>query len=185
MLTPVAIQSTSDEPRSAGRVAPVQRSSGAWVGRKMSRASLSAMVMVNGGTYLVDLGPHHTLRFHTVQKNKTCSCGMERCNAVKAVEAYLKGGGQRAADTNSHQPPASCPICGAPIRVEGTGWRCTRDRTHYWLFRVQRLRASRERYLNSLSADERRYWDEILRAFDSNERAQFLAAHALTYPAES
>ncbi len=155
------------------------------MGRKASRASSSAMVMVNGGTYLVDLGPHHTLRFHTVQKDKTCSCSIARCNAVKAVEAYLKGGGQRAADMNSYRPPASCPICGAPIRVEGTGWRCTRDGTHYWLYRAQRLRASREQYLNSLSADERRYRDEILQAFDPNERAQFLATHALTYPAGS
>jgi hypothetical protein len=152
---------------------------------RASCASSSAMVMVNGGTYLVDLGAHHTLRFHTVQKDKTCSCGLARCNAVKAVEAYLKGGGQRAADTNSHLPPASCPICGAAIKVEGTGWRCTRDGTHYWLYRTQRLRAAREQYLNGLSVDERRDWDEILRAFDPNERAQFLAAHALTYPAGS
>ncbi len=152
---------------------------------RAGRTSSPAMVMVNGSTYLVDLGPCHTLRFHTVKKDRTCSCGVTGCNAAKAVEAYLKGGGQRAADTNSHLPPAGCPICGAPIVVEGTGWRCTRDGTHYWLCRAQRLRASREKYLNSLSADERRYWDEILRAFDSNERAQFLAAHALTYPAGS
>lgn len=154
---------------------------------RTGRASSSAMVMVNGGTYLVDLGPRHTLRFHIVKKDKTCSCEIDCCQAVKAVEAYLKGGGQRASDQTlgSQQPPGSCPICGAPIKVEGSGWHCTCDRTHYWLYRAQRLRASRERYLNSLSADERSHWEEILQAFEPDEREKFLAAHALHYSAGS
>jgi hypothetical protein len=143
------------------------------------------MVMVNGSTYLVDLGPGHTLRFHTVKKDKTCSCGVTGCNAVKAVEAYLKSGGQRAADTNPHLPPASCPICGAPIKVEGTGWRCTADRSHYHQYRTQRLRAGREYHLSHLSEDERRYWAEVLSAFEPDAREKFLAAHALRYPAGS
>lgn len=150
-------------------------------------AKTSAMVMVNGSTYLVDLGPRYSLRFHTVRKDKTCSCGIARCQAVSAVEAYLKGGGQRASEQSlgSQQPPPSCPICGASIAVEGTGWRCTADRSHYHLYRTQCLRARREDHLVHLSEDERHYWAEVLSAFEPTERAKFLAAHALTYPAGS
>lgn len=153
---------------------------------RTSCASSSAMVMVNGSAYLVDLGAHHMLRFHTVRKDKTCSCGMSRCNAVKAVEAYLKGGGQRVADTNSHLLPASCPICGAPIKVQGAGWNCTHDRTHYWLYRTQRLRAAREHWIESLAPEELAYRDEIWQtASDHRARENFLIEHALKYPAGS
>jgi hypothetical protein len=143
------------------------------------------MVMVNGPAYLVDLGPKFSLRFHTVNKDKTCSCGQVRCAAIKAVEDHLRRGGQRAPESAPHslQPPAGCPICGAPVRVVSYGWMCTADRLHYWQYRTQRLRAAREQYLNSLPDDVRRYWAEILHAFEPGERAKFLAVHALKYPA--
>ena len=69
------------------------------------RVQSSAMVMVHGGTYLVDLGARHAPRFHTVQKDKTCSCGVPRCRAVLAVDDYLRGGGQRASEPAVNDPP--------------------------------------------------------------------------------
>ena len=156
--------------------------------RRVKRAvDSSAMVMINGGAYLVDLGLHYALRFHTVKKDKTCSCGLVRCNAVKAVEAYLKGGGQRAPDhIQSGTVPDGCPICAAPVTVRDRLWACTRDATHYHLFRVQRLRALGEHYRQNLPPDRRAEYDEVHSAFASNEaRATFLQQHALTYPAGS
>ena len=166
---------------------PISKLNGQRSALRGRNAKPSAMVMVNGRTYLVDLGLRYSLRFHTVRKDKTCSCGIAHCQAVSAVEAYLKGGGQRASEQSpsSQQPPPSCPICGAPIAAEGTGWRCTADRSHYHLYRTQCLRARREDHLVHLSEDERRYWAEVLSAFEPTERAKFLTAHALTYPAGS
>lgn len=156
--------------------------------RRVKRAvDSSVMVMVNGGAYLVDLGLHYALRFHTVQKDKTCSCGLVRCNAVKAVEAYLKGGGQRAPDhVQLGTMPERCPICRSAITVRARDWACTRDATHYHLFRVQRLRALAEQQQQQQAPDVRAYWTELHRAFQNpEERAAFLAQHALTYPAGS
>src|SRR5512147_1731988 len=103
---------------------PISKLNGQRSALRGRSAKTSAMVMVNGSTYLVDLGPRYSLRFHTVRKDKTCSCGIAHCQAVSAVEAYLKGGGQRASEqsTGSQQPPPGCPICGAPINIEGASW---------------------------------------------------------------
>src|SRR3972149_970441 len=122
-------------------------------GRRL-RVQSCAMVMVHGGAYLVDLGARHAPRFHTVQKDKTCSCGVPRCRAVLAVEGYLRGGGQRASESAVNDPPSGghCPICGALTTSSWEKRVCTRDRTHYWLYRSQRLRAARERWIQSLSA---------------------------------
>lgn len=156
-------------------------------GRAKRHVDSPATVMVNGGAYLVDLGPHYALRFHTVKKDKTCSCGLARCNAVKAVEGYLKGGGQRAPEhVQSGTAPDGCPICGAPVTVRTRDWACTRDATHYHLFRVQRLRALAEQHRRQQAPEVRAYSDEVHRAFKTPEdRALFLAQHALTYPAGS
>jgi hypothetical protein len=173
MLAPVATRQPVMRPRRATRA---------------RNANSSAMVMVTGGAYLVDLGPLHAPRFHTVQKDKTCSCGLARCNAVKAVEAYLKSGGQRASEPAVHDPSSGghCPICGALTTGPWEKWVCTADRLHYWLYRSLRLRAARERWLESLSADQRRYHDAIwLTASDRAAREKFLGEHALTYPAGS
>lgn len=156
-------------------------------GRAKRKVDSSATVMVNGNAYLVDLGPHHALRFHTVKKDKTCSCGLAHCNGVKAVEGYLKGGGQRAPDkVQSGTVPDGCPICGAPVTVRARDWACTRDATHYHLFRVQRLRALSEQHQHQQPPEARAYWAELHSAFrNPEERALFLAQHALTYPAGS
>ena len=156
-------------------------------GRAKRKVDSSATVMVNGNAYLVDLGPHHALRFHTVKKDKTCSCGLAHCNGVKAVEGYLKGGGQRAPEyVQTDTLPEGCPICAAPVTVRDRLWACTRDATHYHLFRVQRLRALGEHYRQNLPPDRRAEYDEVHSAFASNEaRATFLQQHALTYPAGS
>ena len=156
-------------------------------GRRL-RVQSAAMVMVHGGAYLVDLGARHAPRFHTIQKDKTCSCGVPRCRAVLAVDGYLRGGGQRASDWSVKDPPSGghCPICGALTTGSGEKWVCTADRTHYWLYRSQRLRAARERWIESLSAAERQYHDAIwLTAGDRAAREKFLSEHALTYPAGS
>ena len=156
-------------------------------GRRL-RVQSSAMVMVHGGAYLVDLGARHAPRFHTIQKDKTCSCGVPRCRAVLAVEGYLKGGGQRASEPAVNDPRSGgrCPICGALTTGSSKTWVCTADRAHYWLYRIQRLRAARERWIESLPAEERRYHDAIWQtACGGTEREKFLSEHALTYPAGS
>ncbi len=82
--------------------------------------------------------------------------------------------------------PRACPICEGRLQVTGGAWECLSDRTHYWLYRVQRLRAARQRWLDSLSPDERQYRDDIWQtACDSNARDQFLIDHTLKYPAGS
>ena len=145
----------------------------------------SATVMVNGGVYLVDLGPHHTLRFHTVKKDKSCSCGTKNCLAVKAVDAYLRGGGQRAPEQSRLADlPECCPICESAITRRGSDWACTRNTLHYHQFRVQRLRAARQQYVESLPAGQRQAFDDLHNFFaDTQAREAFLQQHALPYPA--
>ena len=156
-------------------------------GRTMSQRDVasSATVMVNGTTYLVDLGPHYVLRFHTVKKDKTCSCGQKNCNAVKAVTAYLSGGGQRASEqARSNEIPERCPICGTPVTRRGSDWACTRDTSHYHQFRVNRLRALRQQYVETLPTERRAEFDELHGFFaDTAARETFLQQHALTYAA--
>ncbi len=87
-------------------------------------------IRVIGYTYLVDFGPSTQPRFHTVNKQRSCSCPLkETCPAIEAVAEYLRNGGQRAPD-----PMPPCPICGAEtVRdrkwdgkyTKELGWRCT------------------------------------------------------------
>jgi hypothetical protein len=82
--------------------------------------------------------------------------------------------------------PNTCPICESKLQVNGGTWECVADRTHYWLHRVQHLRAARQKWIASLSPDERQYRAEIWQtACDLGEREQFLSEHALKYPAGS
>ena len=86
------------------------------------------------GYYLVRLTDDKTPR-HLVRKDKTCTC--ERgatCPAVEVVAAYLKAGGERAADLPADQlVPSVCPVCGGAVKFEprlcspvrGAGWVCT------------------------------------------------------------
>ena len=85
------------------------------------------------GYYLVRLMGELVPR-HLVRKDKTCVC--ERgatCPAVEVVAAYLKAGGERAADLPADQLiPSVCPICGGAVKFEprlcspgrGAGWVC-------------------------------------------------------------
>ena len=129
------------------------------------------IIMCIVGGYLVDLGPSKALRWHTVKKDRTCSCGVPQCFAAKAVEAYLKAGGQRAPDVTASDPhdrfPQQCPICQARTIQDGSGWTCTQSRVHYFEFRTQRLRASRERYLQALDPVSRATWSEIFQAMNA------------------
>lgn len=82
--------------------------------------------------------------------------------------------------------PSVCPICKSRLQVNGNLWECVADRTHYCLYRVQRLRAARQRWLDSLSPNARQYHDDIwFTASDQTAREQFLIDHALKYPAGS
>ena len=82
--------------------------------------------------------------------------------------------------------PNTCPICESKLQVNGSGWTCLADRTHYWLHRVQRLRAARQKWIASLSPDERQYRAEIWQTTcDLEGRERFLSEHALKYPAGS
>ena len=165
---------------------PIDADASTQHGRPARPTAMFPMVMVNGCAYLVDLGPRYALRFHTVQKDKTCSCGQARCHAVKAVEVYLKRGGQRAPEGVQTETPVQCPICAAPLAGgRGRMWTCTRDVTHYHLFRVQRLRALAEQHRQRQSPDVRAYWTDVQMAFESTERVDFLNRHQLKYPAGS
>ena len=121
---------------------------------------------------------------HVVDKKRQCSCGRQNCPAIQVVAAYLHAGGQRAPEANA--PPQSnsltCPICQSPARgsLDAKNWTCTVDRTHFFVWRTNQLRAARAEALKVASP----YALEVLSAFASNEaRAEFLAAHSLTYPA--
>jgi hypothetical protein len=82
--------------------------------------------------------------------------------------------------------PNACPMCEGKLQVSGTRWECVADRSHYWQHRVQRLRAARQKWIESLSLEERQYRAEIWQtACDVKAREQFLLEHALNYPAGS
>ncbi len=92
-----------------------------------------ANVTAMRGYYLVRLTGENMPR-HLVRKDKACVC--ERgpaCPAVEVVAAYLKAGGERAADLPADQLiPSACPVCGGAVKFEprlcspvrGAGWVC-------------------------------------------------------------
>ena len=144
------------------------------------------LVMVITGGYQVDLGPsgqRHSPRFHLVLKNRTCNCGVPDCLGMRAIEAHLKAGGMRAPDGSTLKSlTGPCPICNGATRSLDGRWECLEDKSHYWLYRVTRLQAAREKYLNSLSAEVRAYHEDMALAFASNEaRAMFVQEHRTTY----
>lgn len=87
-------------------------------------------VSIQGYQYLVDYGPDEVIRFHRVNKDKTCSCDAPFCEAIEVVRQYLQAGGQRAPDPEGMPP---CPICGGKTYrdrdwdgkyTKTLGWRC-------------------------------------------------------------
>jgi len=143
--------------------------------------STPAVVTVVGGYRVTYKGA-----VHVVNKRRSCSCGRRHCPAIPAVATYLRAGGQRAPAASEPPKPNGlmCPVCGAPAQgsLQLRDWRCTVDRSHYFAWRVQRIRAARAIALQNASP----YAREVLSAFASNEaRAEFLSAHALTYPASA
>ena len=125
-------------------------------------------------------------KLHLVSKQRTCSCRRPHCPAIPAVAAYLQAGGRRApaAGDVTECTPFPCPICQAQAHgsLATKDWMCTIDRTHYFEWRVQRIRAARAKALQRASP----YVREVLSAFASNEaRAEFLSTHALTYAASA
>ncbi len=82
--------------------------------------------------------------------------------------------------------PQLCPICNSKLRISGKCWECVTDRAHYWRHRANRLRAARQRWIESLPPDEQQYRADIWQtASDLDAREQFLLDHALKYPAGS
>lgn len=144
------------------------------------------LVMVITGGYQVDLGPsslRRSPRFHLVLKDRTCNCGATDCLGMRSVEAHLKAGGMRAPDGSALKSlTGPCPICNGATRAVGGRWECLDDKSHYWLYRVTRLQAACEKYLNGLSPKARAYREDIATAFASNEvREVFVQAHRTTY----
>jgi hypothetical protein len=142
--------------------------------------------MVITGGYQVDLGPsglRRSPRFHLVLKDRTCHCGASDCLGVRTVEAHLKAGGMRAPDGSALKSlTGPCPICNGATRTSAGCWECLADKSHYWLYRVTRIQAAREKYLNSLSPEARVYREDIATAFASNEaREVFVQAHQIPY----
>jgi hypothetical protein len=98
-------------------------------------------VSVVGNSYRVIDSKSST---HYVTKEKTCSCGVPDCTAIKLVAVYLKKGGKRAPDF-----PKACPICGAAIHRDPTwdchyshrpGWRCEKGGlAHFLEFNTRRI----------------------------------------------
>ena len=117
-------------------------------------------IRVIGYTYLVDFGPSTQPRFHTVNKQRSCSCPLkETCPAIEAVAAYLRNGGQRAPD-----PMPPCPICGAEtVRdrkwdgkyTKELGWRCTaRGLKHFLEAKAERIKEALRRQQAAVSEHE-------------------------------
>ncbi len=96
-------------------------------------------VTIQGSQYLVDFGQNSQPRFHTVSRNKECSCGAPYCEAIEAVHQYLQAGGLRAPDPEGMPP---CPICGGRTYRDRTwdgkytrtlGWRCEKGGLRHFL----------------------------------------------------
>ena len=119
---------------------------------KVDTKSSSLSLSIRGSGYLVDFGPGSNPRYHTVTKNKECSCGIPHCRAVEVVRLYLKAGGLRAPDPEGMPP---CPICGSRTYRDRAwdgkytrtlGWRCEKGGLHHFLeaklHRIQKQLAS-------------------------------------------
>lgn len=110
--------------------------------KKLIRESIlteAVTVTVQSFQYLVDMGIQNTPRFHRVNKNKECSCGVLYCEAIEAVRLYLQSGGARAPDPEGMPP---CPICGSKTfrdrdwdgkYTKELGWRCTKGGLRHFL----------------------------------------------------
>ena len=94
--------------------------------------------------YRVDWGKSLFPRWHTVSKERKCSCafGID-CPSVERVRDWLKNGGERAPDYPPGYFPAVpliCPICSADTVAEpladserrGKAWSCSVGMKHYW-----------------------------------------------------
>ena len=117
-------------------------------------------IRVIGYTYLVDFGPSIQPRFHTVNKQRSCSCPFkETCPSIEAVAEYLHNGGQRAPD-----PMPPCPICGAEtVRdrkwdgkyTKELGWRCTAGGLRHFLeAKAERIKEALRRQQAAVSEHE-------------------------------
>jgi len=117
-------------------------------------------IRVIGYTYLVDFGPSTQPRFHTVNKQRSCSCPLkETCPAIEAVAEYLRNGGQRAPD-----PMPPCPICGAEVvrdrkwdgkYTKELCWRCTIGGLRHFLeAKAERIKEALRRQQAAVSEHE-------------------------------
>ena len=117
-------------------------------------------IRVIGYTYLVDFGPSTQPRFHTVNKQRHCSCQLkETCPTIEAVAEYLRNGGQRAPD-----PMPPCPICGAEVvrnrkwdgkYTKELGWRCTAGGLRHFLeAKAERIKEALRRNQTAVSEHE-------------------------------
>jgi len=96
-------------------------------------------VSIQGFQYLVDFGAGETVRYHRVNKDKTCSCDTPFCEAIEVVRLYLQAGGQRAPEPVTKP---TCPICGAKTYpdhqwdgkyTKSPGWRCEKAGLRHFL----------------------------------------------------
>ena len=109
--------------------------------------TVAPTVTIQGSQYLVDFGPVKNPRYHTVTKNKECSCGASYCEAIEAVRQYLLAGGTRAPDLPVEP---TCPVCGSktyPDRnwdgkyTRTAGWRCQKGGLRHFLeTRTERIK---------------------------------------------
>jgi hypothetical protein len=125
-------------------------------------------IRVIGYTYLVDFGPSTQPRFHTVNKQRSCSCPLkETCPAIEAVAEYLRNGGQRAPDPMPPCPTlrsAQCGVCGAEtVRdrkwdgkyTKELGWRCTAGGLRHFLdAKAERIKEALRRKQAAVSEHE-------------------------------
>lgn len=123
-------------------------------------SSFPTRIRVVGYTYLVDFGPTTQPRFHTVNKQRRCSCELGAgCPAIEAVAEYLRNGGQRAPD-----PMPPCPICGAETfrdrkwdgkYTKELGWRCRAGGLRHFLeAKAERIKEALHRNQTAVSEHE-------------------------------